>query len=390
MNKLRKGLTGALLALSLVASPIVPAQAAQADELGAQETITVEAEDAQEAIEVAPEASQAESTDRIEVISPDQEAAAATDSVSSELQTIAPQNDIDFSVIKYTASLSFDSQITVNFYAKKLPAGTEPADYRVRYWLGDDEGDAVEQSLEGTGYGYITLATLGADQMTEPIHARVYYRDEAKPLKSVDYSVRQYCDNKIETTKSDELRTLCQAALDYGTYAQQRTGNRINDLANANHGELTEQTVASVVIPEEHAETSSATRGFDAKVLETSVLADINSQASLSLLVTPLRSVSADSIDITVDGVPVTEDASAGAYRETLEDGSILVRLPSDAAKQLDHRHQIVVSVEGESKTIECSALSYAYQNQRSDVDELGNTCKALYNYWLAAGAALK
>lgn len=390
MNRLRKGLTGALLALSLVASPLMPAEAARAEELGAREAITVEAEGAREAITVEPEAGQAEDVDRIEVASSDQATAATSGSAPSELQTIAPQDDIDFSAIKYTTSLSFDGQIVVNLYAKQLPAGTKPADYRVRYWLGDDESDAVEQSLEGTDFGHVTLATLGADQMTEPIHARVYYRDGAEPLKSIDYSVRQYCDKKIGTSESECLRNLCQATLDYGTYAQRRTGNRIDDLANANHGELTEQAVASVVIPEEHAETSHATRGFDAKVLETSVSADIDSQAALSLLVTPLRSVGADAVDITVDGVPVTEGASDGAHRETLEDGSILVRLPSTAARELDHRYQIVVSVEGESKTIECSVLSYAYAQQGSDVDELGATCKALYNYWLAANAALK
>ena len=297
----------------------------------------------------------------------------------------------DFGSIEYRASISLDKRIAVNLYMGKLPEGTSPGEYTVRYWVGDDEASASEAHPTVPGDNYFRLADFTAREMTVPIYIEVYHESKDEPIKVVDgYSIRTYCDSQIgDDNASDGLKALCQATLDYGTYAQEHFGYRTDDPANLNNGKAdgtTEATVAATVVAGEHAVSADeASADFRAKVKSVSASTALDSQVTLNFYVTPNLGTSADDITVTVDGAVAGAGGTAGVSRRTFADGRVLVQVSGIEARALDHKYVVTVEAGDASRTFRYSALSYAYSKQDVGKNHLGDLCRALFNYWAAA-----
>jgi len=82
------------------------------------------------------------------------------------------------------------------------------------------------------------------------------------------------------------------------------------------------------------------------------------------------------------------DDKSLGADDYTVdENGVIHVKVDGIAAKTLNKAFALSVTVDGETKTVTYSALSWAYGMQSNADAKKANLAKALYNYYVAAAA---
>lgn len=78
---------------------------------------------------------------------------------------------------------------------------------------------------------------IPAKEYADTLYLRVYIKDNEgnyvySPLK--EYSVRQYCESRIEKTEDEQFRKTCVQMLHYGTAAQKYFKYNTEDLANKN------------------------------------------------------------------------------------------------------------------------------------------------------------
>lgn len=295
-----------------------------------------------------------------------------------------------FGDIDCNAVVALDDHLGIGLDVNNLLEGTEPADYTVRYWVGDDETNAKEKKLADMKSNHFELASFSATQMCERAHVRVYYKDWKDPVKVMDLSLRDYCDRQIEESKeSGDQKTVdfCKATLTYGAAAQELFGYKTNDLATKTYV----SPINDVVVPDDFAaKTPGATAG--AKRLTQAL--SLGSRVAINTYIEPADGVGADDLVLTVDGVAVqpkktvADDATdAKITRKTLSDGRILLQISGIAPRDYDHAFEIGVSDGKQTSTVTSSVLSYAYAAQDDEKEELAKTAKALYNFYLAAEA---
>ena len=127
------------------------------------------------------------------------------------------------------ASLSLNGIINVNFYADIA----EGVDAKVVFTI---NGQALEQHISEATINkglYVFSCEMAAKQMADEITAQIYV--DSEPVgEPATYSVRQYCENKLENADTKEtLKNLLVAMLNYGTAAQDYFAYHTDDPANS-------------------------------------------------------------------------------------------------------------------------------------------------------------
>ena len=85
----------------------------------------------------------------------------------------------------------------------------------------------------GTYTGTYKFAVKNAPaQITEKVTVALYASADAQePIKTIEYSVKDYCDTVIATSNNAKLVALCKSILDYGAAAQLAFGYNTENLA---------------------------------------------------------------------------------------------------------------------------------------------------------------
>ena len=160
-----------------------------------------------------------------------------------EQQEVVPAGSISH----YGRTLSLDGQIYINQYV--TVTGFDGVDIEknggLLIWKNAvSEEDAVYENAEiiqagliksGTYYGQQTHG-IAAKEYGDTLYLRAYVKDaEGKYVYSelMTYSVRTYCESRLEKSSSETLKATCVAMLHYGAAAQKYFKYRTDDLANA-------------------------------------------------------------------------------------------------------------------------------------------------------------
>ena len=126
----------------------------------------------------------------------------------------------------YSFTLALEENIDVNFYVK-VAHGLPVDGYAVSATFGGettfDRALTAEDYADTTEDGYdryrVAVASAASFEMTKPVAVTV--QKDGETVKTAEYSVRQYCMNKLDDALvSQELKALCKAVLDYGANAQ--------------------------------------------------------------------------------------------------------------------------------------------------------------------------
>ena len=279
---------------------------------------------------------------------------------------------------KVAANLSLQDEIKINFRVHSINQGAD--NYHVEYKFGNNE--LVSKSLseaDDTTNGYkFVVASCAAKQMTDTVTFRLYCGDAM--IFSVEYSIRQYCVNKINANTDPKLVALCRSLLDYGAEAQEYFNYEATNLANAdNYGN---GTLPSIDAGYNHLITSglvSYTNGIT------------NVKANLTLVSRTELNFKLTAADVSkITDVIVTSSGNESVMWTDSTSGDVMtIKVNGISAKYLDHVYTLSFNYDGTSNSIEYSPLTYAYRNQNKTSDNLGNLCKALYQYWYTAKAYL-
>ena len=312
-----------------------------------------------------------------------------------------------------TVSLSLKDCIDINFYVRDIPTADADSYTAVYTFKGKTTtvplGEATPYSTDataGTSVYRFTVASCAASEMTEEVVFDVKI-GEASALSNgaISYSIQQYCDWVLDSsTETEELKELCQAVLDYGTYAQVRFGSA-NAPANANHSRdvITGNNWSAADRAALAAFRDSAYRiipepsDYPSWLAKITCSLSLKSRTELNFYYALKDGCSADTfavVDLTVDG-----EAWTGGYRMTLLEATdpnagpdrLKVTILNIPASKLGS--VIVLGLEDQTKggsiTLTYSPMTYAANEDSSDfsTNEQANVnvCRALYRYYKAA-----
>ena len=311
-----------------------------------------------------------------------------------------------------TVSLSLKDCIDINFYVRDIPTA-DAGRYTAMYTFKGKTttvplGEATPYSTDamaGTSVYRFTVASCAASEMTEEVVFDVKIGEtSALSNGAIHYSIQQYCDWVLDSsTETAKLKELCQAVLDYGTYAQVRFGSA-NAPANANHSRdvITGNNWSAADRAALAAFRESAYRSIPAQSEYPSWLARITcslslkSRTEMNFYYALEDGCSADTfaVNLTVDG-----EAWTGGYRMTLLKASdpnagpdrVKVTILNIPASKLGS--VIVLGLEDQTKggsiTLTYSPMTYAANEDAYTTGDQANVnvCRALYRYYKAAQA---
>lgn len=418
-----KGLAAAL-SLTMVLSPVMPVAQAYAEEATAaasEDAIeVVEGGAANDAIDPAAdngaEATPANDQQPVDNQQPadDQQPADTNDGAISDkdndenaARTEGEENPTsqenadtyDFSQMKFKPWMILKGEFVMCIDIENLPEGTSPEDYTVKYWLGDDETRASTKNLADEDGKSLELLDCPAMRMVEQVHMRVYCKNVDKPIKSLDWSARDYfLALHKDRRQSKEMRHLAAAVLQYGSAAQRYYVYRTDDLADAGINE----PMACEPIPEnfkriEYGRTEVASGITPSISFEESpdLVFHIHSENRFSAATMVIR---VDDTLVTYNRWNYDPDTKVFYVIEPIDENNFNLRIANIRPQLLDHTFKIRIGSQrafdttdnpsvkfGQTPylTIEYSPLSYAYEKQNEYGYE--DICHAFYNYNLAA-----
>ena len=278
--------------------------------------------------------------------------------------------------VKVQASITLQDDIKINFYVNGLDGDKYVGDYKVRYTYNGvtTEVRLDEVSTEANGYKFV-VAECAARQMNDTVDFRVFYQD-TEIFRTPDYSIRVYCEKQLAKSNINaKLRNICLAVLDYGAAAQNYFGYQKSNLANATY---TAGTVASTVVPVYVAEAT-----WDGAVSKVTASLSLKSRTELNFYIYSASYID-EEVTVTVGGSTWTNYT----YEYLGDnDGLKIYKLTvKGIASGLLGQNVSFEILEGGIASATYSPMSYAYRNQNKGAG-LGNVCKALYNYYVAASA---
>lgn len=318
-----------------------------------------------------------------------------------EYHTLKTLTDVyDFSGMKYKPWTILRGQLVMCIDIENLPEGTSAGDYTVKYWMGDDETRAQTKHLwEAEDGKNLELLDCPAMRMVDQIHMRVYCKNCSQPIKSLDWSARDYfVALHNDRRQSKEMRHLAAAVLQYGSATQRYYVYRTDELAD----EGIDEPMACESIPEcfakrEYGRTEVASGIAPTIEFEESpdLVFHIHSENGFRSGTTVIR---VDNTLVRYNGWTFDPDTQVYYIIEPAGEGNFNLRIRNIRPQLLDHTFKVRIGSQrafdttdnpsvkfGQTPylTIECSALSYAYEKQNEYGYE--DVSRALYNYNLAA-----
>ena len=188
-------------------------------------------------------------------------------------------------------------------------------------------------------------------------------------LKTINYSIRDYCAAQIDDGSDYYLAQLCEACLNYGAYSQQYFGYKTTQLANEGY-EYDYYTLAYTEVP-------SAPAAIDKQDGVTKITGSLTLQYKTELNFYFYGGDASADVDVSSDGMSngnvTVEVHDEPAYNR------VRVTVKGIAARYLADNFFVTLG----NSFVEYSPLTYMYLN-RNDTD-VGLVCKALYRYYDAA-----
>ncbi|MBR6426268.1 MAG: hypothetical protein IKS28_00425, partial [Clostridia bacterium] len=278
----------------------------------------------------------------------------------------------------FSASLSLQDCIDINLFGKNIDANADLEKISVVCTFGESTASfGVTNRLSNK----IVAASCSAKEIGDNVNICVYY--DGQPVNVINYSVRDYCENKLRTSSDEKLNELCKAVLDYGAYAQTYFEYRTDNLANSNYPE---EIVPGTVIPDTY--NIQSAEGSCSAVRQMSVTLSLESRTEINFYMLFADGKTPGEVTVGLNGEDMTDAltlAESGAYRLTVSGIS---------ACELDAAQTLSVTCTNESgteetKTVVYSPLTWAFRQQSSTKEATANLAKALYNYFKAAEAYL-
>ncbi|MBO7375661.1 MAG: hypothetical protein J6V01_01055 [Clostridia bacterium] len=293
---------------------------------------------------------------------------------------------------KYSASLDLTTGIVINFFIKDVRPDADLSKFTVDYtfYVTDDEGNAVEKSsgsVEGIDpeeYGKLddngnplnsmkyVVAECAAKEMGDKVEIKVYYDGDL--VKEVEYSVLDYCNARFDKSTDQYMIDLCEALLHYGGSAQTYFDYETDALVNS---ELDFSDTADLEIPGEYeVDTEGECLGLGKVKAQLNLISTTELEFNFGLK----DGYQIDDFTVEIDGEAVTPDLR--------EDGTTYYVAIPVIAKELGTAKTLTITYnpDGTSRTIEYSAITWAYRMQNKD-QATADLAKAIYGYYLAAKA---
>ncbi len=273
---------------------------------------------------------------------------------------------------RYSVSLVLEDEISVNFYVQDIAPVAELSKFEVKYSFKGE--DAQTGTLSSTKSNKFVVARCAAKEMGDTVKIEVFYDNVL--IKDIEYSVRQYCEDKLEDPKSGEkTKALCLAVLEYGAKSQTYFNYETDAPVNANHFS---EDISETTVPDDYAAVSE---GTCTGLRKSTVSLSLEAKTELNFYFLLKSGYAAEGFTFTCDGAPVTPVEN--------EDGVLCLKIEGIAAKDLGNTLTIVVTNndDGTAKTILYSPLSWAHSKQSSGAEATQLLAKALYNYYAAAYA---
>ena len=247
---------------------------------------------------------------------------------------------------------------------------TVPGDYEVKVEFNGNtmmEGtlDTVGTYVASTNeYRLADIAVIAAPQMNDAATVTITY--QGKEVLSKDLSVRAYAEEWIEKSEGDELAEMLKSLLDFGAYSQILFKYETDNLVNSKYstGKVPTTTVPVYNITKDGSVTG---------ITGVSPSLTLVSNTSLNMYFSVAKKNS--KIAFSVDGKTASASYNAKEYR--VEKAGINI-------VNLDKEIVYTATLGDETFTVSAAPLAYAYMHQ-NDGDGLGEVCKAVYQYYLAA-----
>lgn len=277
------------------------------------------------------------------------------------------------------ANLTLEDDIAINFHVWNLD---QPASYYSAHYSFNGETEKVVPLSSITpvdGEYSITVASCAAKQMADVVHFELYCGDTS--IDSYDYSIRNYCLNKINNSSNASLVALCRAVLNYGASAQSYFSYKVDQLANDGISTSSLEDVPA-----------------DYNNIFVNVSSGINPLANMTLVSKTELNFELDGLDTTHLGSVVVRDVTDSNAVTVIDEARLVkeegtnyyaVKVKGIPAKYLNHVFELSYEYFGTQETVRYSPMTYAYRNQNKTTYGLGNLCRAMYGYWQAAAAYL-
>ena len=250
-----------------------------------------------------------------------------------------------------------------------IKEGTDPADYGVTVTFNGEttvEGTLSDlATFKGGEYKLSDIAIVAAPQMNDPAVVTITYKG-VEVISNAELTVRAYAEDWIERSTTDtDLRELLIALLDFGAYSQLQFNYDTDNLANAKYSS---GMVTTTDVPEFTVKKAGNVTGITGYSPALTLVSD----TTLNMYFAAPKK---GDFQFKVEGETAKATYSKKEYK---------VSLPKIAVAELGDEHDFTVTSGNETMTVTLAPLAYAYQHQ-NDAGSLGNVCKAVYLYYLAA-----
>ena len=271
-----------------------------------------------------------------------------------------------------SGSTTMGGTIGLNFYVKLSENIVNDPNAFVRFTYAGKTvdvpmADAVVSEQDGE-VRYRFSCQLYAKQMADTVTAQVM--NENGPIgESINYSVMQYCLNKIQNSADQEMVALAKAMLNYGAAAQVLFNYNTENLANASLDDA-DKVLADV----DASAFAHSITGSEAGISAESATLMLESEVAVRVYFKLDEGASIDNYTFTINGEEVAVQQNEQGYY--IESAGIV-------AKDLDEMYEFSVG----GLTVTYGALSYVNNRIASNNPATVNMVKALYAYYIAAEA---
>lgn len=186
---------------------------------------------------------------------------------NSTAKKFAQDNGISFTELEYgqifSASLTLQNNITVNYYAKFIDS-ISPTDVKMEFEM-NDKSTIVEGVLQEDGRYKFAFTKINPDHMCDNITATLTYKVEENEYSTVkeSYSIKEYCMYQLNNSSNDKLKKLIVDTLLYGSEVQKYTHYNIDNLASSDLSVEQLSLASSPTLPSDAIEQSSILTGED-------------------------------------------------------------------------------------------------------------------------------
>ena len=275
------------------------------------------------------------------------------------------------------ASLNLSDNVDIKIYVDGVSSDAERNDY-VEYSV--DGGKTYSKSyfdeehfVENGKYGF-TVASFSANQLTREVLFRIC-DDSGCEIKTLSYSVKEYCDYQLENSTEDDMKTLCGALMAYGFFAQLRFPETASEPINITDYASAVSDVAAVTTGELPGYTAIA--NCASPVTGATASLSLESSTKLNFYLKGVDRVGG--ITLLVGGMQWSDYKVESV---STADGTLKCCIKINGLNTVDLTKQVMLIAGG--TIIQYSPMAYIDYSIRNNTEDI-NVCKALFLYVKAA-----